>query len=167
MKQTTYMCPVCQNDEKPLAKTSMSRHKCLICDRSFYNKELLGFEINRTDFVEYWRERRESLNPQMSYPLVDGIERNKDVDSQMDNMVKESLDNLFHEITMMRIFNKSHKKAEETGKRCFPEEAVIEEEQAVKSENAVLRDEQVVLRDEQVVLKSEIDKIFDIILGRS
>ena len=144
MKQTTYMCPVCQNDEKPLAKTSMSRHKCLICDRSFYNKELLGFEINRTDFVEYWRERRESLNPQMSYPLVDGIERNKDVDSQMDNMVKESLDNLLHEITMMRIFNKSHKKAEE---------AVIEEEQAVKSENAVL--------------KSEIDKIFDIILGRS
>ena len=130
MRQTTYMCPVCQNDEKSLKKTSMSRHRCPICNRSFYNKELLGFEISRTDFVKYWRERREALNPQMSYPVVGGIERSKDVDSQMNHMVQESADNLMHEIIMVRILNKKPKKAEE---------------QAVKS---------------------EIDKIFDIILGR-
>ena len=146
MKQTTYMCPVCQNNEKPLKKTSMSRHRCSICERSFYNKELIGFEINRTDFVQYWRDRREALNPQISYPVVDGIkiEKDKDVYIQMDKMVQESTDNLMHEIIMVRIFDKELKEAEKT--------ILKDEEQAIKSEIGIV--------------KSEIDKIFDIILGR-
>jgi hypothetical protein len=129
MEQTMYMCPLCKDEKIPLIKAGLSRHYCTICDRAFSNKEIVGWEMNRIDFVEYWRERKDAIRTEVSYPLIEDITK-KDVDIQMENMVQESTDNLLHEIIMMRIFNKKSKKAEKQ------------------------------------VIKDEIDKIFDVILGK-
>lgn len=102
------MCPFCLKEDEPVIKISLSYHKCPICERILQNKSLLGYEITKIDFQSYWEEQMQAIMPQ-----IDGIKRKKDVDSQMDNMVQESTDNLMHEIIMVRIFGKKPQKAEE------------------------------------------------------
>lgn len=130
MQQSKYMCPLCKDEKIPLIKAGLSRHHCTICNRTFSNKEIIGWELNRLDFVEYWRERREAIKTEISYPMIEDIKINNNVDSQMDNIVQENTDNLMHEIIMVRIFGRTPKKAENKA------------------------------------IKTEIDKIFDIILGK-
>lgn len=130
MQQTNFRCPVCQNNDEPVISTSLSMHKCPLCERTFRNSDLIGYEITKGDFAFYWRDKLASKKEIPSGSIVDGITRRRDVDNQMDNITTESTDNLMHEIIMVRIYKKEAEKAEEQ------------------------------------VVKSEIDKIFDIILGR-
>jgi hypothetical protein len=88
-------------------------HECPLCNRTFRNNDLIGYEITRGDFVVSWRDLHETRKAIKSGSIIDGIKRKKDVDSQMDNMVQESTDNLMHEIIMVRIFGKKPKEAEE------------------------------------------------------
>lgn len=105
MKQTTYMCPFCLREDEPAINISLSQYKCPLCERIFQNKSLIGYEITKVDLQSCWEEQM-TLNG-------DIIFKKKDVDKQMDNMVQESTDNLFHEIIMTRIFGRKPQKAEE------------------------------------------------------
>lgn len=106
-------------------------HECPLCNRTFKNNDLIGYEITKGDFAVSWRDLHAIKKEIPQGSIMDGIKPNKDVDIQMENMVQESTDNLLHEIIMMRIFNKKSKKAEKQ------------------------------------VIKDEIDKIFDVILGKN
>jgi uncharacterized protein (UPF0212 family) len=131
MERTTYKCPVCRDNDNPVISTSLSMHKCPLCNRTFRNNDLIGYEITKGDFAVSWRDLHAIKKEIPQGSIIDGIKLNKDVDNQMEKMVQESTDNLLHEIIMMRIFNKKSKKTEKQ------------------------------------VIKNEIDKIFDVILGRS
>lgn len=115
MQQIKYMCPLCKDENKPLIKIGISRNHCTICGRTFWNKEVIGWELNRTDFEKYWEERNNSTRTEVSYPLplIEDILKKKSVDNQMDDIVQESTDNLMHEIIMVRIFDRRPRKVEE------------------------------------------------------
>lgn len=137
MKQAKYMCPLCKKEENPTVKRGESWNKCPICERSFSNKELKGWEIGRIDFIQYWKERSlNAIESQKSYHVAEEVEARKDVDSQMNNIVQEDTDNLMHEIIMIKICNKEKKKQPQA---TLPEITAV---------------------------KDKIDEIFDIILGR-
>lgn len=113
MKQTSYRCPVCQNNDNPVISTSLSMHECPLCNRTFKNSDLIGYEITKGDFVISWRDLHAIKKEIPLGSIVNEIKQNKDVDSQMNNMVQESTNNLMHEIIMTRIFGKKPQKAEE------------------------------------------------------
>lgn len=138
MKQTTYMCPFCFDNDEPIIKLSLSQYECPLCSRKFRQRDLIGYEITKVDYVSHWRKK---IHPGKSYHLMDGIEiKKKDKDiQQMENMVQESTDNLMHEIIMIRIYDKNS-----------------------KAEKLREKDES----DEIQAIKTEIDKLFDTILGR-
>ena len=138
MQRTTYRCPVCRNNDNPVISTSLSMHKCPLCNRTFRNSDLIGYEITKGDFAVSWKDLHAIKKEIPTGSIVEDIKINKNVDSQMDNVVQESTDNLLHEIIMIKIFNKKPQKAEK---------------QAIRTENTEIR--------------SEIDKIFDVILGRA
>jgi uncharacterized C2H2 Zn-finger protein len=100
MKQTIkyLLCPHCINSDHPLENNGVSWLKCPLCGESFRSGEIRGNAIMKSHLSQYLQEKLAS---------------NKDVDSQMDNMVQESTDNLMHEIIMVRIFGKKPQKAEE------------------------------------------------------
>lgn len=163
MKQTTYSCPYCQKKDKPAEQISISLYKCPICKEVFPQKDLKGHEINKIDYAAFWREekkRASEIHP-LRGALVDGIEnmlKKKDIDNQMDSIVQESTDNLLHEIIMVRIYNKKPKETEETESHSENAES--------HSENKAMRTENAEIRSEETAVKTEIDKIFDIILGK-
>lgn len=105
MQQTTYMCPFCLREDEPVIKISLSQYECPLCERTFRPKNLLGYEISKVNFQSCWEEQM-NINGDITL-------KKKDVDSQMENMVQESTDNLFHEIIMTRIFNKKPQETEE------------------------------------------------------
>lgn len=131
MERTTYRCPVCRDNDNPVISTSLSMHKCPLCNRTFKNNDLIGYEITKGDFAVSWKDLHAIKKEIPLGSIVDGVKPNKDVDSQMENMVQEDTDNLLHEIIMIKIFNKKPQKAEKQA------------------------------------IRTEIDKIFDVILGRS
>lgn len=116
MEQSTYMCPFCLREDEPVIKIALSLHKCPLCKRSFRNSDLLGYEVSKIDFANYWAEQTITSS---ETPLINDIKTKEDVDSQMDDVVQESTNNLFHEIIMIKIFRKKPQKAES------PEETAI------------------------------------------
>lgn len=121
------LCPHCINSDCPLEGNGLSWLKCPLCGQNFRESEVRGQSIQKGHLSSY---------------LTELLTRNKEVDSQMDNIVSESTDNLMHEIIMTRIFRK---RAEKEAERIREEE----------------------LNSEKTELHSEIDKIFNVILGKA
>lgn len=101
MQQTTIrsLCPHCINSDHPLESNGLSWLKCPLCGLRFRPREIKRNSITKGHLPNYLQKM---------------LNINKDVDNQMDNIVQESTDNLFHEIQMTRILRIKAEKEEET-----------------------------------------------------
>ena len=115
-KSPCLLCPHCINSDHPLERNGLSWLKCPLCGENFRSGEIKGGSITRGHLSRFLQER---------------LDINREVDSQMDNIVEESTDNLFHEIQMTKIFRRKAEKAEDKA------------------------------------IKTEIDSLFEVILGNA
>lgn len=106
MQQTTFMCPFCLSSEVPLEMIGyFGARQCPLCDRTFAYRDLKnkGYEIEIVDYFETWQEIRDNRRES----------KLKNGDRAVEKMQDESIENLFHQIRMEKIFSEKAKKAEE------------------------------------------------------
>lgn len=99
------MCPFCLSPEVPLEIVGdFGTRRCSLCDRVFTYRDIKnrGYEIDVVDYFETWQEVRDRREEEIR---LNG-------DEAVENIVRESIENLMHEIKMIKVFRKKKKKEE-------------------------------------------------------